>query len=90
MTVTMAMPEEFMLTTVDNPYDPFTQYEEWDVYDQTSGYFTAALLARVANTSEQLSETEYEEAIDAAMDDIISLFGKELYRKTKRNELKSS
>ena len=29
-----------MLTTVDNPYDPYTQYDEWLSYDEQAGYNT--------------------------------------------------
>lgn len=39
-----------LLTTVDNPFDPFTQFNEWYVYDCDKGYNTCALLDRVMST----------------------------------------
>ncbi len=45
---------EYMLTTVDNPFSPFTQWVEWYAYDTASGYHTCALLARIAITSDEL------------------------------------
>ena len=61
-----------MLTTVDNPYDPFTQYDEWWSFDEAAGYYTNALLGRVAVTSDQLSVADQEAAIDEAIDEIVS------------------
>jgi len=60
-----------MLTTVDNPYDPFTQYREWSAFDEDRGYFTPQLLARVAITSSELSEKDQDLAIEAAIDEIV-------------------
>lgn len=65
------MIEETMLTTTDNPYDPFTQYDDWYGFDESKGYHTCAYLARVARTSNELSEADYNAAIDEAIDDIL-------------------
>lgn len=50
--------EMCMLTTTDNPYDPFTQYEAWYRFDEDNGYHSCAFLARIARTSDQLSDKE--------------------------------
>lgn len=60
-----------MLTTVDNPYDPFTQYIEWSAFDEARGYFTPQLLARVAITSSELSDVDQDLAIESAIDEIV-------------------
>lgn len=65
--------EDSMLTTLDNPYNPFTQFEEWNAFDQGLGYYTLSYLARVAKTSDELSEADEDLAIDQAMDEILSL-----------------
>lgn len=49
---------ECMLTTVDNPYNPFTQWDEWLRYDRDHGYYTNEYLARVALTDEELSDED--------------------------------
>lgn len=75
-----------MLTTVDNPYDPFDQYDEWLDYDLGLGYNSSAYLARVAKTSDQLSEKENDREIDRAIDEIIKYDPFNIYiRVTKDN-----
>lgn len=61
------------LTTTDNPYDPFTQWDEWYVYDVTSGYNTCSYLARVVKGSDELSDVDEELAIIRAIDEIVNL-----------------
>ena len=29
---------DYMLTTTDNPYNPWTEYEDWYLWDQQHGY----------------------------------------------------
>lgn len=38
---------ELYLTTKDNPFSYFDQYDEWLVFDEDKGYFTNALVARL-------------------------------------------
>lgn len=61
-----------MLTTVDNPYDPFTQFDEWYAWDQDAGYYTSQFLARVARTSAELSETDQDLAMEEAIEEIVT------------------
>ena len=63
--------EERMLTTEDNPYDPFTQFDEWYAFDTQNGYNTCSYLARIAITSNELSEKDYDQALDSAIDEIM-------------------
>ena len=60
-----------MLTTVDNPFNPFTDYDRWDAYDQGEGYYTSAFLARITITSSDLSEADQDVAIENAIDEIV-------------------
>jgi len=70
-----------MLTTVDNPYNPFTQWDSWYAFDTQKGYNTCGYLARVAQTSEAFPEKLEEEAIAEAIDDICRLNINGMYRK---------
>jgi len=60
-----------MLTTVDNPYDPFTEYTKWSAFDEERGYYTPQLLGRVVVFSDELSETDQDLAIESAIDEIV-------------------
>lgn len=62
-----------LLTTTDNPYDPFTQFEDWYNYDYSQGYKTSEYLARIAKTSDELSDEDNEVAIEEAMNEILFL-----------------
>lgn len=62
---------EYMLTTVDNPYDPFTQFDEWYAWDQTAGYCTPGLLARMSYVSDEISEADQYLAVQDAIDEIV-------------------
>lgn len=64
---------EAMITTTDNPYSPFTQFDKWMQYDEAQGYNTAKYLARIAKTSDELSDADNELAIDEAMSEIVEL-----------------
>jgi gp107 len=61
------------LTTEDNPYDPFDEFEEWFNFDVTQGYHTCAYLARVATTSTDLTEADQVEATNEAIEEILEL-----------------
>lgn len=81
------MIDEYMLTTIDNPYNPFTQFEEWFNFDESKGYCTCAYLARIAKTSDLLPDSINDEEITRAMNVIIDLNG-DFYKKVKKNEEK--
>ena len=72
---------EHMLTTVDNPYDPFTQYDEWYNFDTRAGYNSAQFLARVVRTSDELSEADQSLAIEQGIDEIVRENVLGIYRK---------
>ena len=63
---------EHMLTTYDNPWNPYTHYAEWDAFDQHMGYHTSSLLARLVVDSTDLPETVRSQAIEDAIDMIIA------------------
>jgi hypothetical protein len=71
---------EVMLSTEDNPYDPFTQFVDWYRFDVDNGYDSCGLLSRVCATSSDLSEVENKIAIETAIDEIIkyNLSGKHI------------
>jgi hypothetical protein len=75
------LPERYMITTVDNPYDPFKEFKRWYAYDVSHGYHTAALLGRVIATSDNLSEADQIVAQNLAIDEMVEINVTGLYRK---------
>lgn len=73
--------EQTMLTTIDNPWNPFANYSEWYAWDHDHGYDTAGYLARIAKVSNDLSDADYEQAITQAIDEIVQLNVNGLYTK---------
>ena len=73
-----------MLTTVDNPYDPFDQFDSWYQFDMDKGYSSCSYLDRIARTSDQLTEKENNEEIEHAINEIIKYDFQNIYRKVVR------
>lgn len=71
------------LTTKDNPYDPFTQFNEWYNFDIDKGYNSCGYLDRIAHTSDQLSDEENAREIERAIDEIIKYDFMNNYKKVK-------
>ena len=69
----MADVTEYMLSTSDNPYNPYTDYRNWYAFDSQHGYHTPEYLARIAKTSDDLSDADQSQAIDQAIDEIVKL-----------------
>ena len=74
------------LTTFDNPFDPFTQFDSWFLFDTEKGYDSCSKLARVAKLSDDLSEQETDEEIERAIDEIIKYDFMNVYKKVRRNK----
>lgn len=71
----------YAITTFDNPFDPFTQFDSWYRFDEDKGYHSCAYLARIAKTSDQLSSAENEDEIERAIDEIIRYDPLGIYKK---------
>ena len=63
---------KYRLTTVDNPFNPFTDFDKWFLYDSEKGYNTCGLLARIAKIKPDMSDEEEDEEIGRAIDEIIA------------------
>lgn len=69
------------LTTFDNPFNPFENFDEWFAFDIQHGYNTCGKLMRIANIENDMSEVEYNNEIERAIDEIIQYDFVELYKK---------
>ncbi len=78
------MQSSCMLTTFDNPFNPFEQFTSWLLFDVEKGYNSCAYLARIARTSDQLSEEENDLEVERAIDEIIKYDFRNIYKKVKQ------
>lgn len=76
-----------MLTTIDNPYNPFKDFSNWFIYDVTKGYNSCEYLARIARTSDQLTDGENDKEIERAINQILSVDFRNIYMKLKENDV---
>ena len=67
------MESEYMLTTIDNPFNPFTNFDDWYAFDTSKGYNTCAYLDRICNSPENFTEEEENQAINEAIDEIVKM-----------------
>lgn len=74
-----------MLTTYDNPYSPFDQFDLWLMFDIEMGYNTCGLLGRIVKLESDMTDKEREEAYDLAVDEIIKYDDLGIYVRANEN-----
>ena len=75
------MSNECMLSTFDNPFDPFEQFDEWFRFDNDKGYNSCGRLARIAKFSDDMTEQEINQETERAIDEIIKYDFTNTYKK---------
>ena len=60
-----------MLSTIDNPFNPFEDYSSWLMFDKEKGYDSAERLMRIAKITDDMTQKEENEEIERAIDEII-------------------
>lgn len=83
------MEKEVMLTTFDNPFNPFDEFTSWFLFDVEKGYNTCAKLARIAKLSDENTDQENDTETERAMDEIIKYDFLNIYKKVTNNDLKT-
>lgn len=72
--------KQLFITTKDNPFDYFNQFDDWYAFDENNGYHTCEYVARVLRSSDELSEADQRIELENAIDEIIEWNG-DLYQK---------
>ena len=80
------MGNECMLTTFDNPFDPFEDFTSWFLYDVEKGYNTCSYIARIVNEDDSATEKETKEEIERAIDEIIKYDFMNIYKKVRKQD----
>lgn len=68
------------VTTIDNPFSPFEQYDEWKKFDEDKGYNTINFMCRVMQTSPDMTDVELAFEYEKAAEQICKLNPLGLYK----------
>lgn len=78
------MTSNCMITTFDNPFDPFEQFASWFMFDIEKGYNTCSLLGRIAHFEDDMTQLEIDAETERAIDEIIKYDPLNIYKKIKK------
>ena len=91
------MPEhvqECMLTTIDNPYNPFDNFDQWYMFDEMQARrenrpTCCGYLARVYLGPDDVSENEFNQVMNDVVDEICKLNLSGKFKKITKEEAKA-
>lgn len=76
---------EVAISTFDNPYDPWENFDEWYRFDCDKGYGSCQILARLSFVSDKMTDSEYNSEIERAIDELVAADSLGIYTKVVRN-----
>lgn len=79
---------EVWITTTDNPFDPFKDPDNWRSFDVDKGYFTREYVARIAKTNSEMTDQDYNNEVERAIDEIIKFNPLKIYKKVYKTQEK--
>ena len=71
-------------TTVDNPFNPFEDFNSWFMFDIEKGYYTSNKLGRLTHLRDDMTELEENEEVERAVDELIKIDPLDIYIKVVR------
>lgn len=80
------MEKGFMLTTLDNPFDPFDDFTSWFKFDCEKGHNTSSRLARIADINDEMTQKEVDDEMDRAMNLIVKYDFEDKYIKVQEKQ----
>ena len=78
------MAKQFMLTTIDNPFNPFDNWNEWLSFDKDHHYDSSEKLMRFAEITDDMTMFEEEAEKERAIDTIVKRDFLNIYQKVER------
>ena len=82
------MERKVSITTIDNPYDPITDFDHWFMFDTEKGYYTSSTLARLTHLTDDMSDVEEAEEVERAIDRLIEIDPLDIYKKVVHEDKK--
>ena len=62
---------QYMITTNDNPFSPFDDFDNWFQFDTQKDHYSFSVLMREAVLQDDMTELEYNAEISRAIEEII-------------------
>lgn len=75
------MSNEFALTTIDNPFDPFEEFTSWFLFDVEKGYYTCSMLGNLVKLTDDMTQHEVSIETERVIDEIILHDPLNIYKK---------
>lgn len=77
--------ESYRLTTVDNPFDPFVQFDDWYAFDTNMEYNSCSYVERIADQLyKETKEEDRTKLVNQAIDQIVSMNLLGIYKKVSK------
>ena len=77
--------KDIWITYDKNPFNPFTQFDEWFAFDERHGYHTCGYIDRIAKSSSALSPEDQIYVTNAAIEEILKYNILGNYKKVSKN-----
>lgn len=71
----------FSITTIDNPFNPFVDFNEWFLFDCEKNYYTLNKLARLSKVTDSMSSKEESNEVERAIERLIEIDPLDIYIK---------
>ena len=82
--------EKCSITTFDNPFSPFSDFENWFLFDIENHYYTCNKLARLSKVDDSMTDKEETEAVERAIDRLIEIDPLDIYKKVYESDYKAA
>ena len=76
--------KEVTATTIDNPFNPFNDFDSWFMFDVEKGYYTSSKLGRLTHLTDDMSQQEENKEVERAVDRLIEIDPLDIYIKITR------
>ena len=73
------------LTTIDNPFDPIDDFDNWYDYDMEKGYNCCGYVDRFSHYFDGMTEKEKVVELERAIDEILTVNPLSIFKKVKRS-----
>ena len=75
------MKRRVSITTIDNPFNPLDDFDNWFLFDIEKGYYTSNKLGRLTKLTDEMTEKEELEESERAIDRLIEIDPLDIYIK---------